>query len=67
MAAPSPWEPGIFLFFLLENPPAIKFLVLGGGRGFFRKGGGVEVPSFIFMGVGIFPINSLESLENEHL
>ena len=32
----------------------IKFPFLGGGRGFFRRGGGSA--NFIFMGVGIFPI-----------
>ena len=36
----------------------IKLLLLGGGGvlGFFRRGGGSA--NFIFMGVGIFPINS---------
>ena len=35
----------------------IKFLVLGGGGlGFFGRGGGVGSATFIFMGVGIFPI-----------
>ena len=32
----------------------IKFLVLGGGRGSFGRGGGGSA-NFIFMGVGIFP------------
>ena len=44
---------GIFRFFLLENPHAHKFLVLGGGgvwkggglgRGGGLEGGGLEVP-----------------------
>ena len=30
MAVPILWAPGIFWFFLLENPMPIKFLVLGG-------------------------------------
>ena len=35
-----------------------KFLVLGGGSwGFWRRGGSAN---FIFMGVGIFPINVLK-------
>ena len=32
----------------------IKFLLLGGGRGFYGRGGGGSA-NFIFMGVGIFP------------
>ena len=43
----------VFLFSLLETPIPIKFLVLGGGRGFFGRGGGSA--NIIFMGVGIFP------------
>ena len=31
-----------------------KFLLLGGGLGFLRRGGGSA--NFIFMGMGIFPI-----------
>ena len=56
MAAPILWAPGIFWLFLLENPMPIKFLLLGGEGvlGFFRRGGGSA--NFIFMGVGIFPI-----------
>ena len=44
MAAPFLWAPGIFWFFLLENPMPIKFLLLGGGGvvGFLEGGG--EVP-----------------------
>ena len=53
MAAPILWAPGIFVLFLLENPPMpLKFLLLEGGRGFFWKGG-VGSANFIFMGVGI--------------
>ena len=33
----------------------LKFLLLGGVQGFFRRGGGGSA-NFIFMGVGIFPI-----------
>ena len=33
---------------------SIKFLLLGGGSGFFQRGGGGSA-NFIFMGVGIFP------------
>ena len=40
MAAPILWAPGIFGFFLLENPMPIKFLFFGGG-GFER---GMEAP-----------------------
>ena len=58
MAAPILWAPGIFWFFLLENPHAHKippFRGGGGGSGFFfRKRGGSA--NFIFMGVGTFPI-----------
>ena len=52
MAAPILWAPGIFWFFLLENPRAHKIPpVMGGGvLGFFRRGGGRA--DFIFMGVG---------------
>ena len=46
MAAPILWAPGIFWFFLLDNPHAHKFLVLGGGvLGFLE--GRVEVPILI--------------------
>ena len=57
MAAPILWAPGIFWFFLLENPHAHKippFRGGGGVLGFFRRGGGGSA-NFIFMGVGIFP------------
>ena len=43
MAAPILWVPGIFWFFLLENPHAHKIPPFRGGSGFFRRGG-VEVP-----------------------
>ena len=42
-----------FWLFLLENPHAHKILLLEGGVGFFRRGGGSA--NFIFMAVGIFP------------
>ena len=45
MAAPILWAPGIFWFFLLENPHAPKIPPFrGGGSGFFFLQGGVEVP-----------------------
>ena len=45
MAAPIVWAPGIFWFFLLENPVPVKSLVLeGGGVVGFLEGGGVEAP-----------------------
>ena len=55
MAAPILWAPGIFWFFLLENPDAHEIPPFGGGGGvlrFFRRGGGSA--NLIFMGVGIF-------------
>ena len=39
--------------FCWKTPMPIKFLLLGGVLGFFRRGGGSA--NFIFMGVGIFP------------
>ena len=58
MAAPILWAPGIFAFFLLENPHAHKIPLFrgGGGSWVFLEGGGGSV-NFIFMGVGIFPIS----------
>ena len=56
MAAPILWAPGIFRFFLLENPHAHKISPFRGGRGvlgFVGRGGGSA--NFISMGVGIFP------------
>ena len=64
-AAPILWAPGIFWFFLLENPHAHKILLLGGLLGFFRRGGGSA--NFIFMGVGIFPNNTALGAENDSL
>ena len=56
MAAPVLWAPVILWFFLLENPHAHRIPPFRGGgvHGFFWKGGGSA--GFIFMGVGIFPI-----------
>ena len=51
MAMPILWAPGIFWFFLLENPHALKFLFLG----FFFGWGGGGSANFILMGVGICP------------
>ena len=53
MTAPILWAPGIFWFFLQENPHAHKIPAFRGVLGFFRRGGGSA--NFIFMGVGIFP------------
>ena len=53
MAAPILWAPGIFWFFLLENPMTIKFLLLGGGVGVSWKGG--WKCQFYFYGRGDFP------------
>ena len=62
MAAPILWAPGIFWFFLLENPHAHKIPPFrGGGFWVFLEGGGGSA-NFIFMGVGIFPIEALACL-----
>ena len=47
MAVPILWAPGIFGFFLLENPHAHKISRFGGGG--LERGGSAN---FIFMGVG---------------
>ena len=54
MAAPILWAPGIFWFFLLENPHAHKIpLFRGGGvMGFFGRGG--WKCQFYFYGRGDF-------------
>ena len=54
MAAPILWAPGIFGFFLLDNPHAHKIPPFRGGFWVFLGGGGGSA-NFIFMGVGIFP------------
>ena len=43
MGAPILWTPGKNAFFLQEKPMSIKFLVLGGGVGFWGGGGGVPI------------------------
>ena len=55
MAAPILWAPGIFWFFLRENPMPIKFLLLGGGGvlGFSRRW--VEVLILFLWAWGFFP------------
>ena len=58
MAAPILWPPGIFGFFLLENPHDDKIPPFrGGGRGFLGRGGGSA--NFIFYGRGDFSDSSL--------
>ena len=58
MAAPILWAPGIFWFFLLENPHAHKIPPFRGGGflGFFvfLEGGGVEVPILFLWAWGFF-------------
>ena len=61
MAAPILWAPGIFWFFLLQNPHAHKIpRFRAGGVGSFGKGG-VEVPILILMGVGFFQRKSTQT------
>ena len=51
-----------FLVLSAGKPPMpIKFLLLGGVLGFFLWGGGSS--NFIFMGVGIFPIQGCTNHE----
>ena len=57
MAASILWAPGIFWFFLLENPMPIKFLLLGGGWGFLE--GGVGVPILFLWAWGFFRCNAV--------
>ena len=54
MAAPSLCAPGIFWFFLLENPHAHKLLVLAEDWGFLEGGGGGRKCQFYFYGHGDF-------------
>ena len=49
MAVPILWAPGIFWFFLLENPHAHKIPPCRGGSGFLEGSA-----NFIFMGAGFF-------------
>ena len=64
MAAPILWAPGIFWFFLLENPHAHKFLVLGGGGGSGFSGRGGWKFQFYFYGRGDFSdSNKIKSFE----
>ena len=56
MAAPILWAPGLFWFFLLENPHAHKIPPFGGGGGgvgVLLKGGGWKC-QFYFYGRGDF-------------
>ena len=54
MAAPILWAPGIFAFFLQDNPHAHKTPPFrGGGRGFFGRGG-VEVRILFLWAWGFF-------------
>ena len=61
MAAPILCAPGIFWFFLLENPHAHKNPPFKGGvvLGFFEGGGGGA--NYIFMGVGILPTQLVQN------
>ena len=62
MAAPILWAPGIFWFFLLENPHAHKIPPFGGGvLGFSRRGG--WKCQFYFYGRGDFSEFSRDSRE----
>ena len=55
VAAPILWAPGIFWFFLLENPRAHEIPPFrGGGFWAFLEGGGGRSADFVFMGAGIF-------------
>ena len=55
MAAPILWAPGIFCFFLLENPNAHKISPFREGvLGFLRIGGGGESANFILWAWGFF-------------
>ena len=54
IAAPILWAPGIFWFFLQENPHAPKIPPFRGGvLGFFKRGG-VEVPILFLWAWGFF-------------
>ena len=55
MAAPILWAPGIFWFFLLDNPRAHKIPPFRGGGvlGFLGRGGGWKC-EFYFSGRGDF-------------
>ena len=53
MAAPILWAPGIFWFFLLENPRAHKIPRFRGGSWVFLEGG-VEVPILFLWAWGFF-------------
>ena len=55
MAAPILWAPGIFWFFLLENPKAHKIPPFRGGFWVFLEGG-VEVPILFLWAWGFFRI-----------
>ena len=54
MAAPILWAPGIFWFFLLENPHAHKIPPFRGGFWVFLEGGGGWKCQFYFYGRGDF-------------
>ena len=54
MAAPILWAPGIFRFFLLENPRAHKIPPFRGGGFWVFLEGGVEVPILFLWAWGFF-------------
>ena len=59
MAAPILWAPGIFAFFLLENPHAHKIPPFRGGVLGFSRRGGVEVPILFLWAWGFFRFKGL--------
>ena len=65
MAAPILWAPGIFWFFLLENPHAHKIPPFRRGCWGFLEGGGVEVPILFLWPWGFFRFFS-ERKQHQH-
>ena len=60
MAAPILWAPGIFWFFLQENPHAHKIPPFRGGCWIFLEGGG-EVPILLLWAWGFFRVLEVEN------
>ena len=62
MAASILWAPGVFWFFLLENPHAHKIPCFRGGRVLgFSRGGGLEVPILFLWAWGFFRLYDMHS------